>query len=97
MKPQHTPAPWGVSKHATPDYAPQYGIYAGDGSASDHVIVRGDNAQADAALIAAAPDLLEALQELLEHIEWRRRIAKETTGANDCTHRARAAIAKAAQ
>jgi hypothetical protein len=46
-------------------------------------------------LIAAAPDLLYCLEELLEHIEWRRGVAGEVTGPNDCTHRAKAAIAKA--
>ena len=51
----------------------------------------------NAVLMAAAPDLLCALEELLEHIEWRRRTSGETTGPNDCTHRARAAIAKATQ
>lgn len=40
-------------------------------------------------------ELLAALEELLEHVEWRRRIAKEKTGPHDVTHRARAAIAKA--
>lgn len=39
--------------------------------------------------------LVAALEELLEHVEWRRRIAHETTGPNDCTHRARAALALA--
>lgn len=51
----------------------------------------------DARLIAAAPELLEALDELLHHVEWRRRAAGEQAGPNDCTHRARAAIAKATQ
>lgn len=61
MKTYHTPSPWNVSRHATPEHTRQYGIYAGD-SQSDHVIVRGENASADAALIAAAPELLEALK-----------------------------------
>ena len=52
-------------------------------------------AQANATLYAAAPDLLEALKELLEHVEWRRRVDKEITGDTDVTHRVRAAIAKA--
>jgi hypothetical protein len=43
----------------------------------------------------AAPEMFEALDELLRHVEWRRRTAGETTGPNDCTHRARAALAKA--
>lgn len=57
----HTPGPWNVSRHATPDYAPQFGIYAGE-SARDLATVTGDNAAADAALIEAAPDLLAACE-----------------------------------
>lgn len=65
MSGAHTPEPWGISKHGTPDYAPQYGVYAGDGSDHDHVIVKRDNAEADARLIAAAPDLLAALRGMV--------------------------------
>jgi hypothetical protein len=39
----------------------------------------------DKSLMLAAPRLLEALTELLEHVEWRRRIAGEKTRPNDCT------------
>jgi hypothetical protein len=53
---QHTPGPWYVARHGTPDYAPQYGVYA-DGGA-DFAIIKGEKAKADAHLIAAAPDLL---------------------------------------
>ncbi len=69
MTMKHTPGPWSVSKHATPDYAPQFGIYAGD-SPNDLAIVKGDNAEADAALIEAAPDLLAALQEAMPFLRW---------------------------
>ena len=68
----HTPGPWNVSRHATPDYAPQFGIYAGE-SARDLAIVKGDNAAADAALIEAAPELLAALEDALEEINAFRR------------------------
>ena len=50
----HTPEPWEVSKHGTPESHPQFGVYA-EGRHNDHVIVRGENASADAHLIAAAP------------------------------------------
>ena len=64
-----TPCPWAVSKHATPDYAPQYGVYAGDGSGADLAIVRGENAEADAELIVCAvnchTDLLAASEAAL--------------------------------
>lgn len=61
----HTSGPWAISKHATPDYAPQYGIYAGD-SPNDLATVKGDNAKADAALIASAPDLLAVCRQLVD-------------------------------
>lgn len=61
MKTNHTPGHWAISKHATPDYAPQFGVYSDD-SSKDLAIIKGDNANADAALVAAAPDLLAALQ-----------------------------------
>lgn len=82
----HTPGPWNVSRHATPDYAPQFGIYAGE-SARDLATVTGDNAAADAALIEAAPDLLAACEALLNCIDPARDW-KEAKAA-------RAAIAKA--
>jgi hypothetical protein len=43
-----TPGPWATSKHATPEYAPQYGVYAEDGSNADLAIVKGENAKAAA-------------------------------------------------
>lgn len=82
----HTQGPWNVSRHATPDYAPQFGIYAGE-SARDLATVTGDNAAADAALIEAAPDLLAACEALLNCIDP----ARDWNEAKA----ARAAIAKA--
>lgn len=64
----HTPEPWNVSKHATPAHSPQFGIYAGD-SGRDLATVKGKNAEADAALIAAAPDLKEMTQWFLDACE----------------------------
>lgn len=65
MENTFTPGPWEIGKHATPEHSPQFGIYAG-AAARDHVIVKGEHAEADARLIAAAPELLEALQSLLQ-------------------------------
>ena len=73
MKIQHTEGPWNVSKHATPDAFPQFGVYA-EGNPCDHIIVKGVNAEADARLIAAAPELLETCQKL---IGWLRAIRNE--------------------
>lgn len=74
----HTPGTWEVSKHATPDYAPQFGVYA-EGEQHDLAIVKGINAEADACLIAAAPKLLEACQEALFYLE----ACVEEQGADD--------------
>jgi hypothetical protein len=57
-EPTHTPGPWETSKHATPDYAPQYGVYTEQDS-RDLATVKGGNAEANARLIAAAPALFE--------------------------------------
>jgi len=56
--------PWAVSKLATPDYAPQFGLYCPD-NGRDAAIVLGPNAAADATLMAAAPALCGALIDLL--------------------------------
>jgi hypothetical protein len=50
---------------------------------------------ADARLIAAAPELLAALEETLEELEIARDGELWPTGASAVAHRARAAIAKA--
>jgi hypothetical protein len=39
--------------------------------------------------------LIYSLEQLLEHIEWRRGRDGLEAGPNDCTHRARAALEKA--
>lgn len=59
----NTPTPWNITRHATPEYSKQYGIYSGDNS-SNHIIINGENAFADATLIAAAPEMLSALQRI---------------------------------
>ncbi len=61
--PPHTPGPWAISKLASPDYAPQFAIYAAD-ERKALAIATNNNAQANARLIAAAPQLLHALNHL---------------------------------
>ncbi len=68
MSKQRTQGEWHKTKIASPDYAPSFGIYAGD-SPTALAVVSGDNAEADATLIAAAPALLIALVELLASCE----------------------------
>lgn len=46
---------WEVSKHATPEHSPQYGIYV-EGERNDFCIVTGEDAEAKAHLISAAPE-----------------------------------------
>ena len=88
---KHTPGTWAVSKHGTPAYAPQFGVYAE--GANDHVIVRGENAEADAALIAQAPDLLEALRQAERALSGWPNWSSDAIA--DATRIARAAIRKA--
>ena len=64
-----TRGPWAISKHATPEHSPQYGIYAEDASGWDIATVHGENAAANAVLIAAAPKLLALLNEAQEYLD----------------------------
>ena len=66
MSAKHTPGPWRVAPRFV--YGATDGIHVDAGSRSyiAHVGEHGDErAEADARLIAAAPDLLAALRELL--------------------------------
>jgi len=55
-------------RHATPDYAPQFGIYVENGDGNDLAIVKGDSAESYAALFAASPDMLAALEDCHRHL-----------------------------
>ena len=93
---RHTPGPWEVSKHATPDYAPQFGIYA-EGARNDLAIVKGDNAHADAVVMAAAPGLLRALIWAMPYAEamHRAEYGEKDTETAASVLQAREALAKA--
>lgn len=71
----HTSGPWGVSRHATPESFPQFGVYAESVNGRDlaHVVSHGTATSAEtesnARLIAAAPEMLEALRGLLDQLE----------------------------
>ena len=92
----HTPGPWDRNIKPASKYPT---VWSGRNTHVAYVAVSAamDDAEIEAniRLIAAAPELLAALEELLAHIEWRRGRAGEKTGPQDCTHRARAAIVKA--
>ena len=94
MDTKHTPLQWEASKHGTPDYAPQFGIYA-HGKPNDHCIVTGDNAQADAAFICRAVnnhyELLEACKVALAGFNT----ASNTVWAKSYKKTLREAIARA--
>lgn len=70
MIPTQSPGPWNIAKHATPDWAPQFGIYSGV-SNKDLAIVVGENSGGDALLIAAAPDLLDTVKYVDRYFEAR--------------------------
>lgn len=77
---KHTPGPWRTDKEI---------IRGGD---DDYiaVIIAGNSSDANACLIAAAPELLEACKGFLEHWPFPNGIPLQETA-----NRARAAIAKA--
>jgi hypothetical protein len=72
METKHTPAEWHVTKLAAPEHTPQFGVYA-DSQRNGHLaVVKGENADADAKLIAAAPELLAALRRATNHLTMSR-------------------------
>jgi hypothetical protein len=83
---QHTPGPWTFHRESSCDRGDSYGVRA---PAPHHWVIPTLNINpADARLIAAAPELLEALKNLLES-HYNGNIINA-----DCTE-AEAAIAKA--
>lgn len=66
---KHTPGPWEHAHTATPDYARKSIVYAPSEGGRDLALVyASEHHDADAALIAAAPDMLAALTEMVA--EW---------------------------
>ena len=86
-KAKHTPGPWEVKQFGGPQISGPAGYAVRTMWGALHVDdLQGQDA-ANARLIAAAPDLLEALEELIGDTEW---------GCYRATYlKARAAIAKA--
>ena len=99
----HTPGPWHVQHQAYfwhimhssngPNWRDVSGI-----ATIQSVSPTAEQAEANAKLIAAAPDLLAALQAVasrLEHYRWMSHIGDEVSQEDGCIAEARAAIDKA--
>ncbi|MGY2363714.1 hypothetical protein ACW9IO_14275 [Pseudomonas azotoformans] len=95
MEIKHTPGPWVVDPDSPTDISPADDLRLGIASIShaDEAGGRwlfGDQSKANAKLIAAAPDLLEALEDLLSRCE-----SLSVDGVGPQKVAARQAIAKA--
>ena len=103
MTKQHTPGPWAwqgdlykelvslSNPKIGPNGAAQYTVVIDDGSAAGEYSQMIDPEGPDARLIAASPDLLDALQSLVDMDVSYQRGQK----VSDAVDKARAAIAKA--
>lgn len=87
--PRFTPGPWTVEK-----FQDNLGINAGEGRVA-WVSFDDEQGQADARLIAAAPDLLSALTDLLAAPESDAAVHFEGQGLGPVEYRAHEAILKA--
>jgi len=84
---KHTPGPWAIEDNPTINEQQQVAAFSEDGNRVLQIIVRSFNPKEDMSLIAAAPDLLNAVRFLLSNHD--NRISKPDHDA------AYAAIAKA--
>jgi hypothetical protein len=87
MKAQHTPGPWEIEPHDLADKDFRVGPAIIDYDDVDH-----QQADANAFLIAAAPDLLDALKEITNAMSY---IAGNDRSIHEMMRASRAAIAKA--
>lgn len=85
-KPQHTPAPWDITEHEDK-------LYIGNLQSSELAVVCGT--KANARLIAAAPELLEALDRLVTYYAGSGINTREFSEDLHPVNIARSAIAKA--
>jgi len=86
----HTPAPWLICDATELKHIGYRAIVTIDG---DTICTPSPMGNADAALIAAAPDLLAALQSIMQHHGIRAALLRE--GYGEYVDEARAAIARA--
>lgn len=64
----HTSGNWNISRHATPEHSPQFGIYSEDFPNKDIAIIVGENAEADAKIMASSPLLLAIALRLFHSV-----------------------------
>ena len=62
-----TQGEWDTSRHGTPDYAPQYGVYAGNSPSDLAIVFREADGDFMCMAHAMTPTLIEAV-ELLEDV-----------------------------
>jgi hypothetical protein len=89
----HTPGPWGYEK-----YCGTVRVFYDIGRGTRPICkLIGEDEEANAHLIAAAPELLEALQSLTLYVEQLETVvyAPDDAGTHESVENARAAIAKA--
>ena len=86
MENSHTPGPWAIYVNAPSDIVIRKMSKDGYGLCS---IARVSSGYANARLIAAAPELLEALTDCVEHMHWTQPLGEAAL------KKAKAAIAKA--
>lgn len=101
---KHTPGPWKHYRRSSTDPDELHRFFIGQPEGNNHIIANtvkeyeSIDDEANARLIAAAPDLLDALERLFEHTAmihngWGE--IDNTKEANSAIRDARAAIAKA--
>ena len=59
-----TPGEWDTIRHGTPDYAPQYGVYAGDSPRDLAIVFREADGDFMCMAHAMTPTLIEAVELL---------------------------------
>ena len=98
MKTQHTPGPWFIERRTYDNETTYYCVTASDGhgwSGNRYMSVSGCIDEHDARLIAAAPELLEALHGMLALDEEHHQRGHCDDDVCAEVRKARAAIAKA--
>ena len=96
METTHTQGEWLFSKGSTPHFQCQ--VYSQE-TGQTIAVTYNDEGQHNARLIAAAPELLEALQKLVQFVEWRQDFIVEDheLGESNQYSEALSAIQKATQ